>query len=356
MQRILSLFLILFFLPLYAANAQNVEYAKNSLGDKYYFVTESIKTGGNNIFVSAVREFSVERGGAAKKVFAVVFNTGEKKYRLLAAATLSADGKVVEKREYPQAIWQAIAGNSAEAALLSAVTRYLAQNPAAAAGGEPKAPSANRQATATGFFITPTLIVTNNHVVNAARQIEVIYNNELKAPATVIRVDPANDLALLEVHGLEQSVVPLALGQSDTVREGMRIYAVGFPLTAYIGLTAKISEGIVSGTVGYRGDTRQFEISAPIQPGNSGGPLLNENGEVIGVVSAELGRKFVDKTGIIPQNVNFAIKSDGIQNLLGNQLDNPGLPIPKRQKSVLDAVSIMELAKKGIVRIAVIMN
>ena len=356
MKKLIYLLLTLLILPLHAAMAQNVEYAKSAQGDKYYFVTESIKTEGSKIFVSAVREFGAERGGAAKKVFAVVFNSGEKTYRLLAMASLGPGGNVLEKQAYPQAAWREIPGNSGEAALFAAVTRYLARNPAVSPGREQNAPAVHKQASATGFFITPTLVVTNYHVVNAARQIAVIYNNELKAAATVIATEPASDLALLAVHGLEHSVVPLVLGQSDTVREGARIYAVGFPLTDYIGTTAKITEGIVSGTAGYQGDVRQFEISAPVQPGNSGGPLLNDRGEAIGVVAAELGRKFVAKTGIIPQSVNFAIKADAIRRLLAKQPGNPGLPAPEQARPVLDAVSIMDLAKQGIVRIVVVME
>jgi S1-C subfamily serine protease len=357
MQKLIYLLLALFIiLPWPAARAQNVEYAKNALGDKYYFVTESIRAEGGNIFVSAIREFGAERSGAVKRVFAVVFNSGEKTYRLLAMASLGPGGNVLDKQAYPQAVWREIAGNSGEKALFAAVTRYLARNPAASPGREQNALPVQRQASATGFFITPALVVTNYHVVNAARQIEVIYNNKLKAAATVIAAEPASDLALLAVHGLEQSVVPLVLGQSGTVREGARIYAVGFPLTDYIGSTAKITEGIVSGTAGYQGDVRQFEISAPVQPGNSGGPLLNDRGEAIGVVAAELGRKFVAKTGIIPQSVNFAIKADAIRRLLAKQPGNPGLPAPEQARPVLDAVSIMDLAKQGIVRIVVVME
>lgn len=357
LKKLVYFFLILFLtLPLHTAQAQNVGFAKDARGDTYYFVTESIKAVNNNIFVSSVCEYGTERNGIAKKAFAIVFDSGERKYRLLGIASIGIDGKVLEKKEYPQAVWKELAGNPVEEALFSAVTRYLAHNPLASSSRGQNQPSRHKQATATGFFITPSIVVTSNHVVNAAKQIEVIYNNEMKAAATIICTDPASDLALLQVNGFENSVVPLELGQSGKVREGTRIYAVGFPLIAYTGTAAKITEGIISGTAGYKGDLKQFEISAPIQPGNSGGPLLNEKGEVIGVVAAELGRKFVDKTGIIPQSVNFAVKSDNIRSLLANQLGKFNLPISGQQRLVRDAVNIMDLAKKGIVRISVVVE
>ncbi|WP_169717794.1 hypothetical protein SPSIL_017660 [Sporomusa silvacetica DSM 10669] len=347
MKRILCLLLIVFIaIPVYAATAHLINYATNSNGDKYYYIPESIKISNKSIFVSSRRDFGSARNGIYKSVSLLVFNPVEKQYKLLAIAGLDSDGKVIEKREYPEAAWHDIPGHSSTEALFLAVAKYVAGNPSAFQGRDQAA--RNKIGSATGFFITPNIVVTNNHVVNAAKQIEIIYNDEMKVSASVICTDPTSDLALLKVVGLEKLVCPLVLGKSREVKEGTRIYTVGFPLPSYIGTTAKITEGLVSGITGYKGDYRQFEISASIQPGNSGGPLFNERAEVIGVVSAELGRNFADKTGIIPQNVNFAIKSENIENFVANHVIGIKLP-GSNHKSVLNATDVMETAKKGIV-------
>jgi S1-C subfamily serine protease len=94
-----------------------------------------------------------------------------------------------------------------------------------------------------------------------------------------------------------------------SVRSGNDIIALGFPLHGLLGSQLKVSTGIVSATVGLLDDISQLQISAPIQPGNSGGPLLDEYGNVAGVVVAKLRALAVAKaTGDIPQNVNFAVK------------------------------------------------
>jgi S1-C subfamily serine protease len=354
MKRIICLLLILFIaVPVYAANAHLVGYAATEGGDKYYFIPESIKTSDKSIFVSSMRDFGFARNGIYKRVTSMVFNPDAKQYKLLATASLGSNGKVIEKREFPEVVWHDIPVNSAAEALFLAVTRYIVQNPSPSQNQGQDQSYSNKKASATGFFITPNIVVTNNHVVSAAKQIEIIYNNEVKVAATVICTDPGSDLALLRVVGLEKIVCPLVIGKSSEIKEGTRIYTVGFPLPSYIGTTAKITEGLVSGITGYKGDLRQFEISASIQPGNSGGPLLNEKAEVIGVVAAELGRKFADKTGIIPQNVNFAIKSENIQNLLTSHSIRLNLPM-YCHKSAISATDIMETAKKGIVRISVV--
>lgn len=205
-----------------------------------------------------------------------------------------------------------------------------------------------------GFFITPNVVVTSNHVVKGASRIEVVYNNEAKLTGTVIGYDDASDLALLRVSGVEFLVGQLVLANSSRMRQGDRIYVVGFPLPFLMGLQPKISEGLISGTAGLQGDLRMYQISAPVQPGNSGGPLLNEQAEVVGVVSASLNAVKMMEQGIAPQNVNFAVKSNNIFNLLNYYRLDVNLNAPENNDRILSAADIMDIARKAVVYITVI--
>lgn len=203
-----------------------------------------------------------------------------------------------------------------------------------------------------GFFITPNIVVTNNHVINGASKIEVAYKNEAALRAVVIDRDEANDLALLKVFGLEDAITPLVLANSNGVREGNRVYAVGFPLPTLMGPRAKISEGIINSSNGLQGDLRMFQISTPVQPGNSGGPLLNDRAEVVGVVAAGLSAAYMMKQGIIPQNVNYAVKINHIRILTYSSGLDDSLIAPKNYCS-LSAADVMDIARKAVVLISV---
>lgn len=207
--------------------------------------------------------------------------------------------------------------------------------------------------TASGFFITPNVIVTNHHVIKGASRIEIVYNNQIQISASVIGSDEVSDLALLRVQGLEGLAEALPLANSGSVRQGDRVYAVGFPLPQVMGMQAKLSEGLISATAGMRGDLRMYQISAPVQPGNSGGPLLNDRAEVVGVVAGCLDATVMMKQGIFPQNVNYAVKSDNLYGLIhtyGVEIAVAGC----RNDQTLTAADVMEVAKKAIVFIMVI--
>lgn len=206
------------------------------------------------------------------------------------------------------------------------------------------------QSSGTGFFITPNLIVTNYHVVANSSDITVTYKSETTLPATILSKDPQNDLVLLKVSGLENAAKPLILGNVREGKEGNTVYTVGFPMPDELGTRAKISEGIINSIVGYKDDLRMFQISLPIQPGNSGGPLLNSKGEVIGVVTSALGFKFLYNTGILPQNVNYAMKINYIVNFVNTLPDEVTLPTNVSMENV-SATRVMEIAKEAVVLI-----
>ena len=233
--------------------------------------------------------------------------------------------------------------------------------PAYAAGVQAENPQMRRENsieqpfadfTGSGFFISPDIVVTCNHVVNGASRIEVVYKEAIRLTATVIGVDPAGDLALLRVPGAENAVKPLVLADAGSVRTGGRVYVVGFPLPEIMGVSAKLSEGIISCESGIGGDLRMFQISNPVQPGNSGGPLLNGRAEVVGVVSGGLNPVLLFQEGIIAQNVNYAVKINNLRNLIARSNLNNRIP-EKRTAKYLEAESVMDIARQAVVLVMV---
>jgi len=139
-----------------------------------------------------------------------------------------------------------------------------------------------------GFVIDEDgYIVTNYHVIESARQIEVNFSGDDRVRATIVGVDPSTDLAVLKINAQVRALTPLPLGDSDAVRVGDAVVAIGNPF----GLERTVTAGIVSALQreitapnGYTID-KVIQTDAPINQGNSGGPLLNTRGQVIGVNS-----------------------------------------------------------------------
>jgi S1-C subfamily serine protease len=203
----------------------------------------------------------------------------------------------------------------------------------------------------TGFFVASDLIVTNYHVIANCQTIEIKYNNGQKVAATVIAKDPINDLALLKVSKIESSVNPLSIANSQSPKDGDTVYTVGFPMPGLLGTKAKLSEGIINSITGVQDDVRMFQISIPIQPGNSGGPLINSRGQVVGIVTATVNPYIsLLLTGTFPQNVSFAMKINYLNNLLNTLPAEVHLP-DKNAYSDLSPGQIMVLAKDAVVQV-----
>ena len=126
-----------------------------------------------------------------------------------------------------------------------------------------------------------------------------------------------------------------------------------------MGSTPKYSEGVINAMTGFKDDPAYFQVSLPIQPGNSGGPLFNERGEVIGITTATLSSIAIESMGAIPQNVNYSVKSSFLKNLLSTvpdlmlsklMLTNTGIVIiPSKPKNSLP--DFVEKVSKNIVLI-----
>ena len=166
----------------------------------------------------------------------------------------------------------------------------------------------------TGFFITDDgYIITNQHVAGEGATVRLVTAAGSIA-AKVVKVDKANDVALLKAEGrfMALPVIP-----SRGVRLGATAATVGFPNTGLQGFSPKLARGEIASLAGAQDDARHFQISAPIQPSNSGGALVDELGNVIGVVVAKLSQRAALATsGTLAENVNYAVKSSYLLSFL----------------------------------------
>jgi hypothetical protein len=152
-------------------------------------------------------------------------------------------------------------------------------------------------------------ILTNSHVVENCEKITVQRSSSNSETAVLLARDEKNDLAVIRINTSSASVA--AFRDGTPIRAGDTVVALGYPLSGLLASSASLSVGNVSALAGLGDDPRYVQISAPVQPGNSGGPLLDAGGHLVGIVTAKLNAARVARfTGDIPQNVNFAIKAE----------------------------------------------
>jgi hypothetical protein len=207
--------------------------------------------------------------------------------------------------------------------------------------------SEERYGNGSGFFITDNgYFVTNYHVIENAKKILIVDQFGYFLNTRVIKFDKIHDIAILKVDGLFKSI---PITTSSKVLRGAKIVAVGYPNTSIQGVQPKVTDGLVNSLAGIKDDPRYFQISAPIQGGNSGGPLLDMNANVIGLVSAKLDNSFVIKTtGDIPQNVNYAVKSDYILDLIYSIPDAKSNLKPIKKNQATDVANVFQQVESSI--------
>jgi len=161
-------------------------------------------------------------------------------------------------------------------------------------------------------------ILTNSHVVENCAKITVQLSSNNSQTALLVARDQKNDLAVIRIDTAPASVT--AFRDGTPIRAGDTVVALGYPLAGLLASSANLSVGNVSAVAGLGDDYRYFQISAPVQPGNSGGPLLDASGHLVGIVTAKLNAANVARfTGDIPQNVNFAIKAEVARTFLDSK-------------------------------------
>lgn len=198
--------------------------------------------------------------------------------------------------------------------------------PAKSANGTSDNPSISDidlKSTGSGFVISGNVIATNYHVVSDAEKIKVLLNVNgafEEYNARILSTDKTNDLALLTIK--DDKFRPLSSAPysiiANAVDVGTSVFTMGYPMSNVLGNEVKITDGIISSKTGYEGDAVTYQISAPIQPGNSGGALFDKKGHLIGITNAGIPSA---------DNVGYAIKSSYLINLIDSAPID--IPLPK---------------------------
>lgn len=212
-------------------------------------------------------------------------------------------------------------------------SRFIKMFPSATDSAKNKNSSNPVSVTGSGFILNKDgMVVTNAHVIDGAEKIQITINNELgenNYNARVVLKDEVNDVALLKIESSDfKGFNDLPYKISTEAQVGENVFTIGFPLNSIMGKNFKVNNGIISSNTGIFDDIRHYQISVPLQPGNSGGPLFNDRGDVIGITTARLNSEAI---GTSIQNVNYAIKSTYILNLI-NML--PDFKIPTGNSSL----------------------
>ena len=209
----------------------------------------------------------------------------------------------------------------------------------------PQPASTTIATTGSGFFVTPDgYFVTNHHVIADAVRIHV-RTAAGTFPATVVRSDATNDVAILKVANNLGEFSALPIRGSRALKMADRVATLGYPNPEIQGQAAKYSSGEIAALSGPGDDPRFLQISVPIQPGNSGGPLVDSSGCVVGVIVAQLDKIFTLKvTGSLPENVNYAVKGtillgvmEAVPGLADKVQSEPAKP-PKKASEVIKSL------------------
>lgn len=266
--------------------------------------TGGVRQGWEMTQVAEDRFFATRRFRAHVAMVEIFFNSDSMRVDYRDSVNLNYDGQSIHKAYYREIGY--LAGS------IQSVARFMV--PSAAFEEEPRGDSAG-----TGFVISrDNLILTNFHVAGDCEDLRV--GGE---PAAFLAGDKENDLALLKVEaGTTLGEGPTAgavavFRESPRLRKGEDVIVAGYPLGSVLSAELKITTGSLNALAGLGGDRREFQISADVQPGNSGGPALDRSGHVIGVVSSRISDRYVMKrTGTVPQNVNFAINLGMVRTFL----------------------------------------
>ncbi|MGY4628282.1 S1C family serine protease [Bradyrhizobium sp. USDA 4486] len=205
------------------------------------------------------------------------------------------------------------AGDFAKGAAKPAVTADKQVSPPAGKSAKSK--------TGTGFVVSANgHIVTNNHVIEGCSDLKGNLTGEAAMALRVVSSDANNDLALLQAPPTA-TFKEFARIRDRSIRSGDSVVAIGFPYHGLLSSDFTVTTGIVSSLSGMRNDSRFLQISAPVQPGNSGGPLFDTTGQIVGVVTGKLDTlRIAVATGNIPENINFAIKTGALRDFLDNSV------------------------------------
>jgi S1-C subfamily serine protease len=206
-----------------------------------------------------------------------------------------------------------------------------------AQGNSPIATSTS-ESHGTCFVVSETgQAVTSHHVVSGMKTVNVILANGKSVPAIVESSSAANDIAVLRLASATPNF--LNIGTSRSLSLGSSVFTIGYPSKRILGSDAKFSDGSISALSGIQGEAAYMQVSMPIQPGNSGGPVVDYEGNVVGIIAATAAAEnFYRETGSLPQNVNWAVKSEYLLPMLTQ------LPSRPRARDRSEAIAMVESA------------
>lgn len=211
-------------------------------------------------------------------------------------------------------------------------------------------PSQGGLSVGTAWGVSKGYLVTAAHVVEGARRIVVYDNGERVGEARVVAGDPANDLAILKFTPSKPRKIAILPIAPKSAALGRSVFVLGYPAPDVLGQHIKMTAGQVSSTAGLQDDARFLQISIPVQPGNSGGPVIAWDGSVVGVVESGLTRLGEDKDGPAPQMVNYALKASYVRPMLD---DLPDLANYVAVKPVADHDQMVAEARKAVFMVVV---
>jgi S1-C subfamily serine protease len=309
------------FLAAAPAAAEDWQLFATATTAKVFFDRDSVRAEGEYVHYRVRIEYGEPRESRDRKfryqrsVSAQVAQCGMRKLALTAATLYDAQGKVLSNvRRTPERWREALADVGTDG-----LQARLLQHACALAKGENPSPPAARSASVligAGIAVSADgLVLTNHHVAQGCESLSVLDARRERSSATVVGSDVANDLALLRAERGFPSAASFRLGAP--LQAGEAVMVVGFPLASVLGYEPNVAFGYVSATGGLRGDATRFQISAPVHKGNSGGPILDQAGQVIGIVTSKLDAAAVQKrTGDLPQNISFGVRGEVAQAFL----------------------------------------
>lgn len=191
----------------------------------------------------------------------------------------------------------------------------------------------------TCFAVSPEgVLLTSHHIVSNARSVRVSFVDGREFPATVEAASEAIDVVVLRIAGATPEY--LSLAEPGSVTPGTHVFTMGFPAPDVLGSEPKYSEGSISALSGPGRERTLLQMSVPVQPGNSGGPLVDDKGDVVGIVTSTAAAiPFFRATGSLPQNVNWAVNVD---------FARPLLPIPQERGPAIQRQDAVERVRRSI--------
>ena len=214
--------------------------------------------------------------------------------------------------------------------------------------GNPPGRLVKRSAYGTGFAINDDgVILTSYHVIKGATKIDVQFQDGTVSPAKVLKQSPNIDIAILKID--KPTPDYLVMDSQPEIGIGDRVFTMGFPVEDLLGQEPKFTDGAISSLSGIKGEATFLQITVPVHPGNSGGPLLSEDGKAIGVIAATIAfQPFIEQAKTMPQNINYAVSGSFVAPLLSSYTKDE-----KEKKVLMSWREVVERARKAVLKVVV---